>query len=95
MDEHLIICAALTIAVGIPCGLIAKRLRVPAGFMIGAFFGVSVLSIATGEAWLPTETRTLVQMVAGAFVGCSLERSDLVRLRGFLKWDSSYGRHHP
>ena len=85
MDEHLIICAALTIAVGIPCGLIAKRLRVPAGFMRGAFFGVSVLSIATGEAWLPTETRTLVQMVAGAFVGCSLERSDLVRLRGFLK----------
>lgn len=85
MDEHLIICAALTLAVGIPCGLIAKRLRVPAGFMIGAFFGVSVLSIATGEAWLPTETRTLVQMVAGAFVGCSLERSDLVRLRGFLK----------
>ena len=85
MDEHLIICAALTIAVGVPCGLLAKKLKVPAGFMIGAFFGVSVLSIATGEAWLPTETRTLVQMVAGAFVGCSLERSDLVRLRGFLK----------
>ena len=85
MDEHLIICAVLTLTVGIPCGLLAKRIKVPAGFMIGAFVGVSVLSIATGEAWLPTETRTLVQMVAGAFVGCSLERSDLVRLRGFLK----------
>ena len=53
--------------------------------MIGAFAGVSVLSVTTGAAWLPSETRTVVQMVAGAFVGCSLERSDLVRLRGFLK----------
>lgn len=85
LDESLVIGALLTLAVGIPCGLIAKKLKVPAGFMIGAFAGVSVLSIATGMAWLPTETRTLVQMIAGAFVGCSLERSDLERVRGFLK----------
>ena len=85
MDGHLIACGALTLAVGIPCGLLAKKLKVPAGFMIGAFAGVSVLSVAAGAAWLPAETRTLVQMVAGAFVGCSLERSDIARLRGFLK----------
>ena len=68
---------------GIPCGLLAKKLKVPAGFMIGAFFGVSVLSIATGEAWLPTETRTLVQMVAGAFVGAPLSAATLFGYAAF------------
>ena len=83
--DSLLISALLTLCVGVPCGLIAKKLKVPAGFMIGAFAGVSVLNIATGAAWLPTETRTLVQIIAGAFVGCSRERSDLERVRGFLK----------
>lgn len=85
MDAHLVGQMLLTLAVGIPCGLLAKRLKVPAGFMIGAFAGVSALSVVTGAAWLPAETRTLVQMVAGAFVGCSLERSDIARMRTFVK----------
>lgn len=77
--------ALLTIAVGCACGLLAKRIKVPAGYMIGAFVGVSALSISTGVAWLPTEVRTGVQIVAGAFVGCSLERSDLLRMRGSVR----------
>lgn len=84
MELSLVAKALLTLCIGIPCGLIAKKLKVPAGFMIGAFVGVSVFSVATGDAWLPHWARTLVQMVAGAFVGCSLERSDLARLRGFV-----------
>ncbi len=72
---------AATLAVGIACGLLAKKLKVPAGYMIGAFAGVAVLSVATGFAWMPVEVRTGVQIVAGAFVGCSLERGDLLRLR--------------
>lgn len=77
--------ALLAIAVGCACGLLAKRIKVPAGYMIGAFVGVSALSISTGVAWLPTEVRTGVQIVAGAFVGCSLERSDLLRMRGSVR----------
>lgn len=73
----------LTLAMGVAGGLLLKRLNVPAGLMIGAFAAVAVLNVSTGLAWLPTGTRTGVQIVAGAFVGCSLERSDLVRMRGF------------
>lgn len=72
---------AATLAVGIASGLLAKKLKVPAGYMIGAFAGVAVLSVATGFAWMPVEVRTGVQIVAGAFVGCSLERGDLLRRR--------------
>ncbi|GKG89143.1 AbrB family transcriptional regulator [Gordonibacter urolithinfaciens] len=74
-----------TLAVGVCCGLLFKKLKVPAGYLIGAFAGVAVMSVATGLAWLPSGTRTAVQIVAGAFVGCSLERSDLARMRGFVK----------
>ncbi len=70
-----------TLVVGCACGIIAKRFKVPAGYMIGAFAGVAVLSVTSGFAWLPVEVRTGVQIVAGAFVGCSLERSDLLRMR--------------
>lgn len=83
IDEKLVVSALVTLAIGVACGLFAKKLKVPAGYMIGAFAGVSVFSVVSGMAWLPVETRTLVQMIAGAFVGCSLERSDIARMRKF------------
>lgn len=70
-----------TVAVGVACGLLFKRLKVPAGYMVGAFVGVAVLGCAAEAAWVPDGTRTAVQIVAGAFVGCSMERSDLARMR--------------
>ena len=72
---------ALTLAVGIACGLLFKKLKVPAGYMVGAFVGVAALNCATGLPWVPAHTRTAVQVVAGAFVGCSMERDDLRRLK--------------
>lgn len=71
----------VTLVTGVACGLLFKRLRVPAGYMVGAFVGVAVLACATSVAWVPGHTRTAVQIVAGAFVGCSMERDDLRRLR--------------
>lgn len=70
----------VTLAVGCACGLGFKRLHVPAGYMVGAFVGVATLGCAFSGAWVPDGTRTAVQIVAGAFVGCSMERSDLRRL---------------
>lgn len=74
-----------TVIVGVACGLLFKKIKIPAGYMIGAFVGVAVLSVATGFVWLPAETRVAVQVIAGAFVGCSIERSDLERLKRFIK----------
>lgn len=77
----LVVQLAITLVVGVACGLLFKRMKVPAGFMVGAFVGVAVLNCLTEAAWVPNGTRTLVQVVAGAFVGCSMERSDVRRLR--------------
>ena len=81
--------ALITLALGCGCGLLLRRLNVPAGGMVGAFGAVaalSVLSAANGAdlAWLPAETRIFVQILAGAFVGCSLDRDDLRNVRRLL-----------
>lgn len=72
---------ALTLLVGAACGLLFKPTKLPAALMVGAIVGVAALNCATGIAWVPVEVRVGIQIVAGAFIGCSLERSDLARLR--------------
>lgn len=85
MDLALAAPLLATLVTGVACGLLFKKFKVPAGYLIGAFAGVAVLSVSTGFVWLPAETRVLVQIIAGAFVGCSIERSDLARMRRFAK----------
>ncbi len=71
----------LTIAVGLVSGYIVYRLKVPGGMMVGAIIGVSAMNIAFGTAWLPDGAKVAAQISAGAFIGCTVERSDLVRMR--------------
>ena len=52
--------------------------------MVGAFVAVAALAMLTGAAWLPSETRIVVQILAGAFVGCSLDRDDMRNVRRLL-----------
>ena len=76
---------AATLAAGAALGLLLSKLRVPGGFMIGSLFGSAAFNIAFQCAWVPIQLSALVQIVSGAFIGCSMERSDLVRLPHILK----------
>lgn len=84
--ETYLIKIVITLVIGAISGLLAKKIKVPAGYMIGAFVGVSVFNVGFESAWLPTETKTLVQMIAGAFVGCSLSKEELKKLKN--SWPS-------
>lgn len=75
----------LTLLAAGAAGYIMFRLKVPGGVMVGAIVGVAVLSILTGDAYMPSTAKLLAQMLAGAFIGCSVEKSDLLRLRYILK----------
>lgn len=76
----------ITLSIGVTCGLLAKKLKVPAGYMIGAFVGVSAFNVSFEFAYLPGETKTLVQMIAGAFVGCTLNKRELSQAKKY--WGS-------
>lgn len=48
--------------------------------MIGAVVGVAFINILFACAFMPNETKTLVLIIAGAFIGSTIEKSDLKRL---------------
>lgn len=75
----------ITLALGFAAGFLLRRAGVPAGGLAGSFVAVAAFSVATGQAFLPAESRIVVQMVAGAFVGCSFDRDDLRALRSIAK----------
>jgi membrane AbrB-like protein len=66
-------------------GLLFMVLKIPNGLRIGALLGSALLSIALHLAYMPPQTKFLVQVIAGALIGSSMERSDLKRLPQVIK----------
>jgi membrane AbrB-like protein len=85
MPPTFVIRFALTLAVGGIFGFIFMRLKVPNGLRIGALLGAALLSVFFRQAFMPSQTRFLVQVVAGALVACTVEQSDLRRLPLVIK----------
>lgn len=73
-----------TILIAAVGGLSVKALRIPAGAMIGAMAAVAIFNILTGEAFLPTEVKTAVQIIAGAFIGVGIHKEDVIALKKVL-----------
>jgi membrane AbrB-like protein len=54
--------------------------------MIGALAGAALFNIFSGgNAWVPDQTKLLVQIIAGSFIGIAMERRDLARLPKLIK----------
>lgn len=75
----------LTLAVGFALGYAFYRLKVPGGMMVGAIFGVALLNIFWGISYMPSFAKYGAQIIAGAFIGCSVEKSDIQRLKYLIK----------
>lgn len=75
----------LTLAVGAAAGYLLFRLRFPGGLIVGAIIGTAVLGICFDAAYIPGVTRTVAQITAGAFIGCSVSKEDLGRLPKILR----------
>jgi len=70
----------LTLAAGIFFGLAAAKMKIPGGLMVGAIIGVAALNIFFGTTYVPGQTKLFVQIIAGAFIGCIMEKSDVKRM---------------
>jgi len=81
MVLHLLI----TLAIGGAIGLLAKQAKIPGGFLVGSLVGVAIFNIFSGMAYMPKESKTVIQIVAGAFIGCIMEKSDVKRLPYIIK----------
>jgi len=70
----------LTLALAVAAGWFFAKLKVPAGWMVGALVAVSILSATTSHGYMPLSARVIAQMCAGAFIACTVEKDDLKRL---------------
>ncbi len=75
----------LTFVVGLVCGYVFYKIRVPGGMMVGAIVGVATLNILYGTSYMPSYAKYAAQITAGAFIGCSVEKSDIQRLKHLIK----------
>ncbi|HAL73929.1 MAG TPA: hypothetical protein DCM45_02405 [Clostridiales bacterium] len=74
----------LTAATAIAGGFIGKRLRLPAGFMLGALLATGLLNILWPAAAFPADARVIAQIIAGAYIGMTVTRKSLQELRQML-----------
>jgi membrane AbrB-like protein len=76
----------ITCVAGLLAGFLVARFHIPGGLMLGALAGVALFNIFSGgAAWVPDQTKLLVQIIAGSFIGIAMERRDLARLPKLLK----------
>lgn len=75
----------LTLAVGTAFGIGAAKLKIPGGLLVGAIVGAAMLNILFSNAYMPKDTKLYVQIIAGAFIGCIMEKSDLKRIPHIIK----------
>ena len=74
----------VTLAVACAGAWIGKRVKIPAGAMLGAMAGVAVFHILTGRGRFPSELKTVVQILSGALIGSKVSRKDVAALKKIL-----------
>ncbi|MGN1369132.1 MAG: AbrB family transcriptional regulator [Aristaeellaceae bacterium] len=84
MGNHLLF-ALLTLVIGAAGGLLFFRLKVPGGMIVGGLITVAALNIATQQAYFPAFGRTITQILAGAYVACTVTREDMKRFPRLVK----------
>ncbi|KZL90928.1 AbrB family transcriptional regulator [Clostridium magnum] len=75
----------LTLIIGIIGGTIALRFKMPAGAMVGSMMAVTVFSVVTGHAYIPQNIKIITQISAGAFIGASIKRKDVLDMKLIIK----------
>ena len=75
----------ITILVGSTGGLIAYRLRLPAGPMLGAMIAVGIYNCLGFESYMPAQVRVGVQIVMGCILGLNLNRDTFKQLKTVIK----------
>ena len=75
----------ITFLVASAGGVLASKLKVPAGAMVGAMAAVAVYNIFTDGAYFPKDVKYATQIVSGLFIGCRVSRTQLGGLKRLVR----------
>ena len=74
----------ITLLVGLIGAMIALKLKVPAGAMIGSLFAVAIFNILTSNADLPQSYKIIAQISTGTFIGAKITANDVKGLKNIF-----------
>ena len=74
----------LTVAVATLGGFIGRKLRLPAGTIIGAMIAVLIMNILWDCANVPDPFRPYIRIMAGVYIGTRMSAKDVLSLRSIL-----------
>ncbi|WP_312650862.1 AbrB family transcriptional regulator [Proteiniclasticum sp.] len=75
----------LTLAIAFSGGYILNRFRIPGGMMLGSVIAVALLNINTTFVEIPGSFRFVAQCIAGAYIGMTVRKEDLKKMKNFIK----------
>lgn len=75
----------ITVIIAIVGGLLALKLKVPAGAFVGAMLFVAVFNICFECAYFPSQAKMVIQSIAGAFIALKINHDNIKELRHVLK----------
>lgn len=73
--------AAATVAVAAVGGGLGRAAGIPAGILVGSMLAVILMNLTYGRAYLPMPLKRAAQVLSGAYIGCTLTRESILRLR--------------
>ena len=75
----------ITLLIGASGGLLAHKLRVPSGALLGSMAAVGIYNCLGFEAFMPVQARVGAQIVVGCILGLRLNRSAFLSLKTVIK----------
>ncbi len=70
-----------TFALALGCGVLGWISGIPAGTLLFSLVSVSIWNLLTGHAYMSLNLRRGTQALAGAYIGCSISRDDIMLLQ--------------
>lgn len=75
----------ITFLVALIGALVAMKLKIPAGAMVGSMIAVAIFNIAFDCAYFPRDLKTMTQIISGLFIGCKITKYEIVSLKKSIK----------
>lgn len=75
----------LTMLFAFIVGYTFDKLKIAGGMMIGSLLGSALFNVLFGLGYMPSGFKILAQIIAGAFIGCSISKQDIIDLKYVYK----------
>ena len=75
----------ITLLIGSIGGFLFLRFRIPGALIIGSILSVAIFNIFFDSALVLKESRPIAQVIAGAFIGAGISKTDLLHMKSIGK----------